>query len=621
MPHPPCVHPPHVLDGENPAEPMLDSTGGQSVEYCFKTQLEAWMMENKSLITQVLARQARVENQLTQLVSQSMTRPARDVSSTSSTDQCSVDKVGRVCSASTQHPLPSLMQSTIIDWPSQENKGAQSQGVTSGRRESSDLRCWASVQSVEQQSCTDSVSLDSLQPPRAARPRTNELIMRDARHHWRQMIRKLPTRHKKSIDPLMRKSTAQLLSSQSSLKRVVNSRFYELAVMVLVLLNTTFIGCQVQYAAVNEKSLPFQSYIEATFCIAFSVELLARMLPEGFRHFWASREWAWNLFDLVVVTMMLFEQVLFWVVQISNSTLSQMSAVRVLRVVRVVRVVRVIRVLKFFKELRMMLHSILGSFRSLMWAMLVLLMTFYIFGISLTQGVVDYCRENPKCAESAPELLRYFGTLSKSVLTLYESMSGGISWADLVFVLDVLPIFYTTLFLVFIFFTVFAVVNIITGVFVDTAMQQSQQDRESLIQDEMHSKESYVESMHKVFEEIDADGSGTISIEEFKGAIEDSRMVAYFNALGLEITDVQSLFLMLDRDQTGSIDVDEFLLGCMRLKGEARSLDLAKLLYETDWLVHNFETMLDIIKDLPFSIATVNSELHVGRRITNSAVL
>merc|ERR1712203_4802 len=77
----------------------------------------------------------------------------------------------------------------------------------------------------------------------------------------------------------------------------------------------------------------------------------------------------------------------------------------------------------------------------------------------------------------------------------------------------------------------------------------------------------------------------------FEEAVEDASMVAYFSALGLEIADVKSLFVLLDRDQTGSIDIEEFLVGCLRLRGEARSLDLAKLQFESEWMVQSLENL------------------------------
>merc|ERR1712151_680157 len=120
-----------------------------------------------------------------------------------------------------------------------------------------------------------------------------------------------------------------------------------------------------------------------------------------------------------------------------------------------------------------------------------------------------------------------------------------------------------------------AVVNIITGIFVENALQSSQKDKDAVIQEEMRNKESYVAAIWRMFQELDSDKSGLIGVDQLTIAVENPKVVAYFNALGLEITDVETLFVLLDRDHTERIDMEEFVVGCMRLKGEARSLDLA----------------------------------------------
>merc|ERR1711871_1041147 len=75
-------------------------------------------------------------------------------------------------------------------------------------------------------------------------------------------------------------------------------------------------------------------------------------------------------------------------------------------------------------------------------------------------------------------------------------------------------------------------------------------------------------------------------------------MVAYFKALKLDISDVHTLFVLLDRDREGSIDIDEFVVGCMRLRGEATSLDMAKLVLESEYTLHNVEILVDAVKAL-----------------------
>jgi hypothetical protein len=235
---------------------------------------------------------------------------------------------------------------------------------------------------------------------------------------------------------------------------------------------------------------------------------------------------------------------------------------------------------------------------SLVWVIMILGMMFYVFAILLTQGMIEYCDGIGWTQCDGSELNRFFGSLPTATLTLFEAMSGGISWGEIVDALKPLSRAYTYLFLAYISFSLFAVVNIVTGIFVETAIGSGHQDRDAVIQENMAQKRAYVESINDVFHELDLDNNGQLGLQEMETAIEDVNMVSYFHALGLEIHDVRTLFVLLDRDQTGIIDIEEFLVGCLRLKGEAKSLDVAKMHYEIEWVVHNLESLTVDIRTL-----------------------
>merc|ERR1711972_527516 len=132
----------------------------------------------------------------------------------------------------------------------------------------------------------------------------------------------------------------------------------------------------------------------------------------------------------------------------------------------------------------------------------------------------------------------------------------------------------------------------------ETTLQIANHDREAIVVEEMRAKENYMRQVSDIFLEMDKDGSNTVTVEEFKGAMKDKKVLAYFNALELDFTDIMTLFVLLDRDQNGSINLEEFLRGCMRLKGAARTFDIAKLQYEAEWLMHNISFLVDEMVEL-----------------------
>merc|ERR1712226_1658777 len=81
-----------------------------------------------------------------------------------------------------------------------------------------------------------------------------------------------------------------------------------------------------------------------------------------------------------------------------------------------------------------------------------------------------------------------FGTLEETTLSLYETMAGGISWGELVDVLQPLPRENTLFFLMFVTFAMFAIVNIIMGVFVENAIEAGKHDTHLMIEEGLRKK-------------------------------------------------------------------------------------------------------------------------------------
>merc|ERR1712232_1236156 len=246
-----------------------------------------------------------------------------------------------------------------------------------------------------------------------------------------------------------------------------------------------------------------------------------------------------------------------------------------------------------------MVFSILGCAKSLLWVILCLVLTFYVFGIVFTAAVSNHLDTVAlHRSEDTADLRKFFGTLEDSIISLYMAMSGGNDWSAYYEALGQLPGQYRVCFLLFITFAVFAVVNIVTGVFVESAMQSSRKDREVIVSEELEHKKSYLLSMRQVFEELDTDDTGLITPEEFEKRLDDERVIAYFNALKLDVSDAQVLFRLLDYDQSNEVSIGEFLSGCYRLQGESRSLDMKIMQVQVGNLQETFAASSLLLRDM-----------------------
>lgn len=405
------------------------------------------------------------------------------------------------------------------------------------------------------------------------------------------------------------KSQDEHSTYQSWTQRVVYSSCYELYSALLILLNAIFVGWQTEYAASTVRQPASQDGFEPTFFfvaqivffLAFFMDLALRWVADGLIYFVCNEEMYWNVLDIFVVAFNLIE-VITETMMFSGSEsavlMTNFTVVRMIRVLRVVRIARVIRVLKAFRELRLMVASIVSSARNLLWVIMILCVLLYVFGISFTSAVALELEMSPPDAEGTEELKRYFGSLSSSILTLYSSMSGGEDWTVYYYALNRLAWPYQTLFLFFVTFAVFAVVNVVTGVFVDTAIEKNQTDKELAIQEELRSKKLRMNWIRDVFGELDSSGDGTVTLKEFEQQLNHEAVIAYFNTLKLDVSDARTLFRLLDSDGSDGVNIDEFVQGCYRLSGEATTLHTQVMQCDIKDMLIKMGHIMEILEDL-----------------------
>merc|ERR1719409_1858945 len=110
--------------------------------------------------------------------------------------------------------------------------------------------------------------------------------------------------------------------------------------------------------------------------------------------------------------------------------------------------------------------SIIASVRSLVWSLLMLAIIEYIFALIFMNAVAEYLDEPAASRDTNTErkLLVSWGTVYRAVVSLYKASSGGLDWQDISDPLEETGMQYYLLFLVFVAFVFFAVLNILTGI-------------------------------------------------------------------------------------------------------------------------------------------------------------
>merc|ERR1712045_126720 len=161
---------------------------------------------------------------------------------------------------------------------------------------------------------------------------------------------------------------------------------------------------------------------------------------------------------------------------------NDLGFMRVLRVLKIAKILRVVRVLRLFSELRLMLNSIIGSFMNLFWSVAMLFFIFFIFSLVIVQGMANFLAAHGETleADERSRLILLFGRVEVAMMNLFKSTTGGTDWE--VFYDNVISrsAMSAVLYIFFIGFMQVALMNILTGIFVEKAMKLAAPDRDML---------------------------------------------------------------------------------------------------------------------------------------------
>jgi len=362
-------------------------------------------------------------------------------------------------------------------------------------------------------------------------------------------------------------------SSASRLQRLIRSAAFKRSVVALILAHCVFLGIEIQIYATRAEHFGNFDVINIIFVTLFSAELMLRIAAERLAFF--KKDVKWNLFDAVLILTSLFE-----VFSTSSNMPKTTLTFRTVRLVRATRSLHIMHVLSDLRTLQLMLESLLASMASALWTGTLVVTVLYVFSLLLTSRVVQACRSNPDLSDCS-KLQTHFGTIGRTMLTLLEAVFGGMSWTEFSRPLSSIGLFYELLFIGFILVIELVVFNVITGVVVEGAVESASKHQEVLIQEQVDRDKALSKELRKLFDTGDENRSGFMTLTELENFMKDDRVKAHMRALGIDIFQAAGVFRLLDTDNSGAVEADEFIMGCMRLQGHAKALDLATVLFES----------------------------------------
>ena len=165
-------------------------------------------------------------------------------------------------------------------------------------------------------------------------------------------------------------------------KMIVASPGFEWFCASLILLCALLIGTEANWNIQNIGINPPEIFriLNATFNFLFALELVLRVLVDGLSFFsFYNPSIHWNLMDAALVSVAVVEEIILVMVAASAESSLDLSGLKVLRMLRLARILRIVKVVRFFSELRIMVNGVIGSARSLCWALLLIMLVNFLF--------------------------------------------------------------------------------------------------------------------------------------------------------------------------------------------------------------------------------------------------
>jgi len=339
---------------------------------------------------------------------------------------------------------------------------------------------------------------------------------------------------------------------QESVRKFVTWQYFDFAIGSVIVLNAITIGAGLQTGDQVWEDM------ELIFVIIYSFELSMHFIADG-RHclhdnwikadvFFVMSGWLSTILDAT-----LFND--------ENANNNYVDQLMLLRTLRLLKCARPLRLLKAFKELWTMVSGLMSSGTTITYTIVLITAMLYIFAcLGLELVTLSNIDKDESCTYSKERcsfemaMKGHFSSLGKAMLTLTQFVA-----------MDSVSGFYTPIILydnlTLIFFTMVVLIigivlmNLVTAVVVENAMQNSANDKSSKRAEERESKKKLMVELKELVTAMDADGSGIIDIYELSKAPPATRrkLCDLINVGGL-----MDIYKTLDIDPNEPIAVDDF---------------------------------------------------------------
>ncbi|CAE7231484.1 SCN2A [Symbiodinium sp. KB8] len=371
-------------------------------------------------------------------------------------------------------------------------------------------------------------------------------------------------------------------SVNARLAAFLQGQAFESVLSVLLIANVAFMAFEMQYLGSlagyrigkytdlfpSESARPTMNQVlligDLVFTLIFAIDVTVRIIVLRCRFWRTFMNW---IDAFVVVTSSI--QWFFPSLSINPIYL------RLLRLGKLARALRMVTMSKSMDSLQLLLKCCASSVDMLFWSFCLLTFIQCIAGMIVGALVREFVTDDSKLMEDRQRVWDYYGTFSRTFLTMFEILFA--NWGPPCRALvDHVDEAFSIFFLVYRCMIGFAVLNVVNAVFVQQTMLLANNDEDLAFKQKQKDWAWYSKKVKRLFNAIDTSGDGSITLDEFSQLVQSPKLKFWMSQLELEYHDLLGLFEMLD-DGDGEISIDEFLENARRLKGPAKAIDMFRM--------------------------------------------
>eukprot|EP00930_Biecheleria_cincta_P006962 TRINITY_DN108090_c0_g1_i1.p1 TRINITY_DN108090_c0_g1~~TRINITY_DN108090_c0_g1_i1.p1 ORF type:complete len:513 (+),score=80.30 TRINITY_DN108090_c0_g1_i1:60-1541(+) len=393
-----------------------------------------------------------------------------------------------------------------------------------------------------------------------------------------------------------------------------SSSYFNVPIVFMIMINSVMIGVEIDYARDAHgfmEKLPW-FVTECIFCLVFVTELVLRLHQQGYDYFTD----VWNMFDYSLVIMSINDvNMKLSAPPDANSSVGWSC----LRILRILRVASAIKSLKAFNQLFLLIQGTLDSLRTVFWVACCVTVLVYCYAVALTTIVgQDYAIRDKWYLADA-----YVGSVPKSMLTVlqvltFDNWTSDIARPLMEYAKEDVSLLATCIIVLCIIMLSFGTLNILVGVMVERIGHLAKEHQESTSAVMEKTEDVLLASIQEDFRKCaQKQGKTEIDLRDFKKLIRTQSVSHKLKLLSINSAEAESLFELMDADQSGTLSPDEFTSGVKRVKGPARGTDLVKLISFSQRSCIRAALFVDRLRVLNDKVDEIQSRLNqVGYMLT-----